>query len=207
MILSISNLTINTLNNNSSCNPGGYTHFPATGTTTTNLFPGSSYTLLVTIGPQAYGQSIVVYFDWNQDGLFKIADGEYYYIAGNATPNSTQTISVTVPTTAAIGPTRMRVRNSFFIYYTDATADAYSCNSGGIFGETEDYTINILVPCVQPVNPVGSINTVSAICGSTTVAYSGTNAANAFWQTSPTGTDTTFPATSNKVVLISPSSE
>jgi len=93
-----------------------------------------------------------IYVDWNRDGDF--ADLGEYIAPGTFTGthphsqnnNTTLTIKVTVPGYAKEGLTRMRVITSArnFIYDPSGTA----CN--GVYGEAEDYTFEVINPCLAP---------------------------------------------------------
>ncbi|NJM80294.1 MAG: hypothetical protein HC854_13040 [Flavobacterium sp.] len=71
--------------------------------------------------------------------------------------------------------------------------------AGGTFS-INDFIFNgtVVLSCTPPANPSGTI-TVTPSCGSSSLAYS-LPSANTYWQTSPTGTLTTFPTTSPYVV-------
>jgi len=143
----INNVTINTLNNPSTCGAGGYTNYAATGTQTTSLLKGSSYNLSLTVGSGSGTHSAAVWIDFNQNGLFTDA-GEYFSISNTITASSTTNVSISIPAGALSGNTRMRLRYSNIASVTSTT----SCVIGNIYGETEDYTITLVTPaaCVVP---------------------------------------------------------
>lgn len=101
----------------------------------TNLVPGSSYT--ITMSPGYSGTKKNVYFsvfiDYNRDGDFADA-GEQ---AGQKTLKTTgnTTLTFTVPTGASLGRSRLRVVMSTTAYQSPCVT--YSS------GETEDFTANI----------------------------------------------------------------
>ncbi|MBO2010181.1 GEVED domain-containing protein, partial [Hymenobacter negativus] len=133
--VAISSTTLN--NPNTICNTvngSGYTLFPTAGSTTGTLLRGLTYQVSVTT-PEA--GIISVWFDWNQDGLFDAS--EWTQVATASTAGTPATIGVTVPVTATLGLTGMRVR-SRLSGNTNGAADA--CASFGS-GETEDYTVTI----------------------------------------------------------------
>jgi hypothetical protein len=143
----IANVTINTLNNNTTCWAGGYTNFSATGTKTTTLTRGNVYNLSVGTGPGNKKHGLAVWIDFNQNLSFADA-GEYFLIGNGVIANSTNTISITIPVGATLGTTRMRVRYGRLT----TIASTSSCTMSGTQGETEDYTITIIDPitCVAP---------------------------------------------------------
>ena len=143
----IANVTINTLNNSSTCTPGGYINYSATGSQTTTLIRGNTFNLSIGTGPGNKKHGGAVWFDFNQDGDFDDA-GEYFLISNGIIANSTNTIAITIPAGATLGQTRMRVRYAQKITITSTM----SCTMSGSFGETEDYTVTIAnsVVCVAP---------------------------------------------------------
>ncbi|MGV3695874.1 reprolysin-like metallopeptidase [Flavobacterium sp.] len=118
--------------NNTSGNNGGYGNFTSIST---NLVRGTSNT--VTITPAwtgtVYSEAYRVWIDYNKDGDFLDA-GEQVFNRNRttATPISG---SFTVPTTALLGTTRMRVSMKYNASPTSCEAFSY--------GEVEDYTVNI----------------------------------------------------------------
>lgn len=77
-----------------------------------------------------------VYIDWNRNGLFD----EPAISMGSATFNGSHDFYgfITVPATASLGKTRMRVIQKY------GSAIASGCENGYGYGETEDYTIEVL---------------------------------------------------------------
>ncbi|MBK9402748.1 MAG: SprB repeat-containing protein [Bacteroidetes bacterium] len=140
-------MTFGTLNNTSDCSTTGggasvlnmysdYTALPAP-----TVISGQSVPFSVTVGycsGTAYGMVFAIYIDWNRDGDF--ADvGETTYTSAPATAAVTGTAypgSITVPSFASAGNTRMRV-----VMVEGGPAPATGTYT---WGETEDYTINVL---------------------------------------------------------------
>jgi chitodextrinase len=119
--------------NNASTGTAGYENFTSIST---NLVRGTSNT--ITITPlwtgTVYSEAYRVYIDYNRDGDF--ADtGESVY-SRVATTSASVSGTITIPTTAALGSTRMRV---IMRYNTTPTT---SCGSF-TYGQVEDYTVNI----------------------------------------------------------------
>jgi hypothetical protein len=145
----ISNITFNTLNNSSTCSPGGYSNYAATGAQTTSLLKGSSYSFSLTVGAGTGSHGAGVWIDFNHNGSFSDA-GEFFLISNTIASSSTTTITVLIPAGALSGNTRMRVR---YAYATTVTSGlGLSCTMSGTYGETEDYTITLVTPaaCVAP---------------------------------------------------------
>jgi chitodextrinase len=118
--------------NNPSTGTAGYENFTAISS---NVVRGTAYTVTVTptwtgsVYPEAYA----VFIDYNQDGDFTDS-GETVWTktASKTTPVSG---SFTIPATANLGATRMRVSMKYNGIPTSCEAFSY--------GQVEDYTINI----------------------------------------------------------------
>ncbi|WP_165864955.1 Ig-like domain-containing protein [Rufibacter latericius] len=134
----INNFSFNTLvNNGSGCSNGsaGYIEYAPTGTLTTTVNRGQSYSVSMQAGAE-YAQYFAVWIDYNNDRDFDDA-GEYVY------ESPTSSISVfsgtfTIPSTAALGQVRMRVR----CRYDNPLYDVAACDEFA-YGEAEDYTITV----------------------------------------------------------------
>ncbi|HQA74502.1 GEVED domain-containing protein, partial [Flavobacterium sp.] len=151
----ISNVTLNTLVNNSTCSAGGYIIYAPTGTQTTAVTKGNTYNLSIRTGPGNKKHGLGVWIDFNQNSSFADA-GEYFSFGNNIIANSINTITITIPAGATIGTTRMRVR---YGRQTNVSSTS-SCSMNGTYGETEDYGITIInsIPCVSPtVKPTALI--------------------------------------------------
>ncbi len=127
----ITNVTFNTINNDSGdeCateSYGDYTHL------STEVSPGSTRTLSVTFESSGFTQYVRAWVDWNQDYDFN-DPGEQYDLGSGA--STTVSTDINVPADALLGPTRMRVTESWDGY-------AGPCENG-MYGETEDYTVEV----------------------------------------------------------------
>jgi hypothetical protein len=100
----ITNVTLGTLNNSSGCTSGGYASYTSSVAAPV-LVRGSSNSISVSVGPGGT-EYVYTWIDWNQNGTLDAS--EYTYIgSGNGT---TITSSISVPSTATVGTTGMRVR-------------------------------------------------------------------------------------------------
>ena len=107
-----------------------------------NVAQGSSYEIILQGNTGGnWVNRFAVFIDWNQNGILNDA-GEVYQITQTIT-NSTGTDAIqavqqlAVPTDAALGNTRMRVKKIFgTTNYLDPCANAS-------FGQLEDYTLNV----------------------------------------------------------------
>ncbi len=127
---------------NTSGNEGGYGDFTNQSIT---LEQGQTYAVNLTPGYAGteYKEYWKIYADLNQDEDFADS-GELLFDAGQEQTGPISG-SLTIPATASLGATRLRV----VMKYTDAAdndpAAAEACGSYG-FGETEDYTLTVTEP-------------------------------------------------------------
>ncbi len=140
----IANVTFNTLNNSTTSNDG-YGDF--TNLADTELEAGESYE--ISVSPGYSGSNFLEYFrawiDYNQDGDFD-DDGETI-LAPADDVNTTVSETVTIPTNAISGSTRMRV---LMRWGGTNISNPPPCEDID-FGEVEDYCVNIIggsgIPC------------------------------------------------------------
>jgi GEVED domain/Pregnancy-associated plasma protein-A/Secretion system C-terminal sorting domain/Fibronectin type III domain len=135
--------------NNTSGNNAGYGNFTGTAI---NVQRGTGYTLTVVPGWTAtvYSEGYKVWVDWNRDGDFLDA-GENVYTKATSTATPA-TGAFTIPTTAALGATRMRIQ----MKYNSSTIT--SCETFS-YGEVEDYTLNIATTA-REMNPGAAADAV-----------------------------------------------
>jgi chitodextrinase len=119
--------------NNLSGNNSGYGNFTALST---NLVRGTSNSMTITPAwtGTVYSEGYRVWIDYNRDGDF--ADSGEQVVSVTKTKTTPITRSFTVPTTALIGSTRMRVSMKY-------NASPTYCETFS-YGEVEDYMVNIV---------------------------------------------------------------
>jgi PKD repeat protein len=122
--------TINNVNSGSTTGPN-YNNYTSQST---NLAQSSNNNLIVQAGTFATNY-YAAWIDYNQDSDFNDA-GEKLGEFQGSTANQNITFNFSVPPTATLGATRMRVRCSYSALNMDPCTD-YT------YGETEDYTVNI----------------------------------------------------------------
>jgi len=117
-------------------NINGYEDF--TSLTPTDLEQGQTYNLSVSIDPDgAFEYDAFVFFDWDADLSFTGAIDEEYDLGFRDTIGSLD-VDITVPSGAILGNTRMRV------VMINANSPNACDPQPEPYGETEDYTINII---------------------------------------------------------------
>lgn len=118
---------------NISTGTAGYENFTALST---NVVRGNTYTISITPNwtSTVYSEGYAVWIDYNGNGVFTDAGEKVWTKA--ASTSSPVTGTITIPATATLGATRMRVQMSY-----NATPTS-SCASFS-YGQVEDYTVNI----------------------------------------------------------------
>ncbi|SCY60014.1 reprolysin-like metallopeptidase [Flavobacterium caeni] len=119
--------------NNPSTGSAGYENFTALST---NVTRGTANTITITptwLG-SVYSEGYAVFIDYNQDGDFSDS-GETAWTR-SATTTTPVSGTITIPATAALGATRMRVSMRY-------NAVPSACGSF-TYGQVEDYTVNIV---------------------------------------------------------------
>ncbi|MBL0048104.1 MAG: hypothetical protein IPP32_08430 [Bacteroidetes bacterium] len=109
-----------------------------------------------------------VYIDYNQDGFFNNSDEMIDIGQTNSGPGGNRlTKAITIPATALLGNTRMRIVLRQYGSISPSPCGTYN------YGETEDYTVNIvpnIPPCTSPTG--GSIlASDSIVCPGTLVFF------------------------------------
>lgn len=118
---------------NTSTGTAGYEDFTALST---NLVRGTSNTITITPSwtSTKYKEGYAVWIDYNGNGVFTDAGEKVWTKAASTTTPVSGTF--TIPATATLGATRMRVQMNY-----NATPTS-SCQSF-TYGQVEDYTVNI----------------------------------------------------------------
>ncbi len=148
----ISKVAIGTISNTTS--RSSYTNY---STLSTNVLTGTAYPITVTIGGGYSTDKILIWCDWNNNGVFTDAGEAVYVSAAGVGPFTT---SITPPGTAFVGTVRMRIR------LTDGGAgpNLTPCGSS-TYGEVEDYSLNVAfgkattITTVAPINPASGLPT------------------------------------------------
>ncbi|MFZ4523064.1 MAG: GEVED domain-containing protein, partial [Bacteroidales bacterium] len=175
----ITNVTFgNTLNNTSVC--ASLTGTQGTATGTANLYSNfnaitptqitQSLTIPISVqvtecGGSAYSHDVRVYIDFNQNGSFSDAGEEFIIWAYASSNTHTIAANITVPVTAHLGVTGMRV-----VCKESSTTGPCLASS---YGETEDYLVEILAATLPAISTLpNNLNLGYAISGSTSAEKS-----------------------------------
>lgn len=124
------------ITNNSGVNPTVYTNYTAAQFTTTVL-RGGQHSGSFTVG--TFGTNNVgIWIDFNRNGVFESTE-RVYNNTSNLAGSSTTPFTVNVPSTAALGTTKLRIRKN------DVTSGGPGIDPCAAYSwtETEDYTITI----------------------------------------------------------------
>ncbi|WP_281231383.1 M4 family metallopeptidase [Flavobacterium gelatinilyticum] len=118
--------------NNTSTGTTGYENFTSIST---NASRGTAYTISITPTwtSTTYNEGYAVFIDYNQDGDF--SDSGETVLTKAASKTTPVTGTITIPASALLGATRMRVSMKY-------NAIPTACE-GFSYGQVEDYTINI----------------------------------------------------------------
>lgn len=151
--------TTGALQNISNLNSGapinGYSDYTSTHIVEAEV--GNSFNFEIKV-KNAYSAGLIIWIDWNQNGVFETNEQEYLASYGSYNSYTTYTGVINVPSTAASGMTRMRVKNYYGYSSSDPCSEAYA-------SEAEDYGFNVLlpVPCAGAPNP-GLLSIDSQYC-------------------------------------------
>ncbi|MDA3616187.1 GEVED domain-containing protein [Polluticaenibacter yanchengensis] len=163
-------------NTTSSCdNSGtvGYTYFSSV--TAASAILGSTYTVSVTMYDPSAGSTAAIWIDYDQDGVFSSAEFLLLGTVTTAASTYTFTNSITIPSMATTGTSRIRIRTKRGGTLTATNACGVS---GSDRGEIEDYKIDLIsnVACTGTPAPGNTLSTASSTCSGTQFTLSLQNA-------------------------------
>ncbi|MDQ3047145.1 MAG: T9SS type A sorting domain-containing protein [Bacteroidota bacterium] len=205
----ITNVTVSTLNNSSTCatvgpGPGSiagrYANYmsgagaPA-APVLTQVTPESFSITVGSCGTFNYNSGLAIFIDLNQNGSFADAGEKVYSNGATAgiacVPATIVTGTFTIPVTALLGTTAMRIVNAEGI----SGNAIVPCNTAFGYGEVEDYLVNIIAatPCAGTPSPGNTTSTAGSVCSTTgftlgmSTPPSGLTGISYQWQSSPDG--------------------
>lgn len=122
--------------NASACGVDGYTDY--TSLVIPDIAAGASTAINVTVGSGFTSESVSVWIDYNDNGVFEASEFTYVGTGSGSVVNGT----LAIPAAAPQGEHLMRVRVAA-VGATSATDDM-ACDEDQVYGETEDYKINVI---------------------------------------------------------------
>ncbi len=164
----ISNVTFGSINNTTTCSGSLPSNRSVYTSPNPVFYRGFSYPLSVTTDGDA--EAMRAWIDY--DHSFTFIAGESVLAAAAGGPPQTTSASITIPLTAQLGQTMMRVR----CRYSTAVGTGAACTNftAGDYGETEDYLITIADAPQCSGNPVAgsTVSSSSAACPTTSFTLS-----------------------------------
>ncbi|WP_228852014.1 MopE-related protein [Aegicerativicinus sediminis] len=134
----ISTVIFNTINNIST-SVGGYEDFTSIST---DVNQGETYSFSASYSGTSFSSDqVIVWIDFNQDGDFEDAGEEVLVTSLKASPWEG---NITIPETALLGDTTMRIR----LHDANQGANTTPCGNS-TYGQVEDYTVNIIESCTN----------------------------------------------------------
>ena len=175
----------------------GYGDYTATAGLTTTLTQGSTYTNGISIigHLNSTNAQVGMWIDYDHSGTFDASEYQLIRIQTLINGDYTFTATLVVPTTALLGPTRVRVRqrNGGF-----TGADACVTGTTTWYGETEDYLVTIAAStnCTAPPATVTATADVTNACANASFNLATSSVPTTLggytyqWQSSPAGANT-----------------
>jgi hypothetical protein len=174
----IENVTMGTLNNSSTfcTNSTGYSDFTSLGSLT-SASQGAAVPISVSAHINSNPAYAGVWIDYDHNGIFDALEYQSLGSAAVTIPSGgvsyTFTGTINVNVGALTGITRMRVRSA----NQDGITATSACNTGGVYGEYEDYLITITAGTACTGTPSGGTasasNTTACPNGSTILSATG----------------------------------
>jgi len=172
----VEGITLSNLSRSGTGCSGGYEHYTAQ---TANLNKGATYTLTIKASYPSSAHNFGIWIDFDNDTTFATSSPEW--LGSKSTPNAGDTLTYifTVPTSASIGNTRMRIRVSDFQGSVSASDQCGGNPSSFGYGEVEDYNLNIQ-PAVS-CNPPYDLHATNVTGDSVTLSWNSGNTGSQSW--------------------------
>ncbi|OBW40200.1 hypothetical protein AB670_03438 [Chryseobacterium sp. MOF25P] len=147
----ITKVTFNTIDNTSPATSGTTPSYEDFTNISTDINQGNTYPISVKGPSSTFPSDVMAYIDFNHNGIFDDA-GESFYIGqlADANPANANTITsnITIPSTAVLGNTKMRImKNTNIAAYSNPSAPnsiSGPCATDLRAGQVEDYAVNIV---------------------------------------------------------------
>ena len=184
----LANVTFAGINNTTGCTaPAGYTDY-TTSVAAATVSANTTVPVSVIVGPGTGQKYVTAWIDYNQNGVF---EGTERKDLGNGANSATLSSSITIPSIALGGLTRIRFR----LRGGGSPSETCQGYSGGA-GETEDYAVNIIPFTCSGTPAAGTVTGLSDVCPNTifTLTMSGSYGSYSLqWESSPMGTNNFSP--------------
>ena len=143
----ISNVTIDSINVNSTCSGISYQDYSSSQNT--SVMQGS--TIPISLSSNGTGSAYTIWLDLNDNGIFEAT--EILRTINNGSGDTTITDSISIPLTASSGMHRLRIRADYF----GNGAPTDPCNQLQ-YGETQDFNLTVFISCSELNLSLTSIN-------------------------------------------------
>lgn len=162
------NVTIANINNTTSAVVGGTPGYEDFTSIVGTVLTGTDYPISLNANTDgaSFNHFFAVFIDWNQDGDFDDAGEKYFttvptfirVTGSNGVTGTPATGTISVPSTAKLGNTRMRVKSAYY-GATGPSTDPNLMNfangcvtTGSSYGQVEDYTLFVKDVTTATVN-------------------------------------------------------
>jgi hypothetical protein len=155
-------LGVNNISNlNTGCSVGSYSDYTSQ---IVSVVQGNDFNFQITSGPA--NQTYSIWIDFDNNGTFDHPSERVFTTGTTSTAIASGTIAV--PSTVNPGNKRMRVFSQF------SGEPINPCSSSSSWGETEDYTVNVLQqgPCIDPPFIGNILSSSLVICAGQSVTLS-----------------------------------
>ena len=133
----ITNVSIGTINNSTSSEPGNYGDYDSLSTDVIQGAPAQSFSVQYST---SYTYGTKIWIDWNDDLVFDATEQVYFGLSASTNP-TTLVGTFAIPTSAPLGSHIMRIGG------TDNNLGPTTPCYTGSYGSFEDYTLNVILPC------------------------------------------------------------
>jgi len=152
----ITNVTLQNLNNSSTT--GNY-YENNTSATIPALDQGGNYSISITNANCCGLRS--VWIDFNDNGTFSTSE---WVVQNQYTNTTTASHNMTIPSNATLGQHRMRIVHNYNYWYYTADNPCPNGYPVYMYGQVEDYTVNIVVPTLPDCANLIAPSNAASVC-------------------------------------------